>query len=333
MTSLGCASPRVGLLGNPSDGYGGRVVSFAFADFFAQVVAEDAGELELGPTDAVRSLGDPAQAILAPDPRRAGDGAALLLAALRRFVAHAGVAPQDPRCRMRMTFVSDIPRQVGLSGSSAIIIAALRALGDRFAHPIDPYALAMLAWAAETTELGITAGPQDRVIQAYGGLLHMDFRTCEPAGVRVLDPGLLPPLFVAFDPRPGRDSGAVHADVRGRWLRGDPEVRRAMDEFAELADQGLDCLLRGDRAGLGACMTRNFALRSQLFRLTPRECELVEIGRAAGAAVKFAGSGGAVVGTIDADDHYMRLCAAYGARGYRMLRPTPAPGLAQEQCR
>ena len=68
-----------------------------------------------------------------------------------------------------------------------------------------PCLLAAMALATEVHELGITAGPMDRGVQARGGLLAMDF--AEGAGEpTVLDPACLPPLFLAFDPRGGEHS-------------------------------------------------------------------------------------------------------------------------------
>src|SRR5207248_715772 len=70
---------------------------------------------------------------------------------------------------------SDIPRQVGLAGSSAIIVATLRCLMDFYEVPIPLEVQPSLALAVETEELGITAGLQDRVIQVFEGLVFMDF--------------------------------------------------------------------------------------------------------------------------------------------------------------
>ena len=52
----------------------------------------------------------------------------------------------------------------------------------RGAPDTDPFEreLALLAWEAETEELGIEAGPQDRVAQAHGGLLDMDVLQLSP---------------------------------------------------------------------------------------------------------------------------------------------------------
>lgn len=65
----------------------------------------------------------------------------------------------------------------------------------------------------EKVELGISAGLQDRVIQTYGGVVHMDFSmeaTAAAAGdaaaglepvspYHPLDPTLLPDLYLAYD--------------------------------------------------------------------------------------------------------------------------------------
>ncbi len=72
------------------------------------------------------------------------------------------------------------------------------------------------------------------VPQVYGGLLFMDFspalpgQAAAPGRYQALDPGLLPPLHLIFDASPptaGKDSGAVHSDVRQRWLAGDEQAR------------------------------------------------------------------------------------------------------------
>src|SRR5207248_8262986 len=69
---------------------------------------------------------------------------------------------------------SDIPRQVGLAGSSAIIVATLRCLMDFYEVPIPLEVQPSLALSVETEELGITAGLQDRVVQVYEGLDYLD---------------------------------------------------------------------------------------------------------------------------------------------------------------
>ena len=63
-----------------------------------------------------------------------------------------------------MRWRTSIPRGVGLGGSSAIVIAVLRALCALHGTELDPARMAELALAIETEDLAIAAGPQDRVV-------------------------------------------------------------------------------------------------------------------------------------------------------------------------
>ena len=275
---------RAGLLGNPSDVYGGKAIALSVCDFAAEVwIAE---------SDELRFEADP-------------EGARLLAAALGRF-------PEARDRRLRLGFRSDIPRQVGLAGSSAIVVGALRALGAWFGVELHPAEVAERALAAEAEDLGIVAGPMDRVIQAYGGLVHMDLRAPRGAhSYRRLDPGLLPPLFVAWDPHPGEPSGVAHADVRARFTH-------------VLVDEGLVCLERRDVAGLMRLVDRNFDTRASIWKLRERDVAMVRLGRALGAAVKFCGSGGAVLGVMRDEAEFPALARAYAEAGFPCIRPTVA---------
>ena len=48
---------------------------------------------------------------------------------------------------------------------------------------------------------------------------------------------------------------------------------------------------------------------------------MVKVARAAGASAKFAGSGGAIVGTYEDDAQFERLSAALSEVGCRTLKP------------
>ncbi|GIS60015.1 MAG: hypothetical protein CM1200mP2_22400 [Planctomycetaceae bacterium] len=115
---------------------------------------------------------------LADDVRLHGyyGGVRLVKATIKVFVEYCrreGVALHDRNFAIRYT--SNIPRQVGLAGSSAIIVATLRALMEFYGIEIPREVQPSLVLSVETGELGITAGLQDRVIQVYGGVVMMDF--------------------------------------------------------------------------------------------------------------------------------------------------------------
>lgn len=328
---LAFARPRVGLLGNPSDLYGGKVVGFTFDAFetVVEAVATDGG-VELACEQARLAFPSWSALVASLDARAGKGGTELLAAAIDRFLAHAprlrDLPDDDPRVAFRLTFRTDVPRQAGLSGSSAIVIATLRLLSHRFEAECTPFELSELALAAEREVLGFAAGPQDRVVQAYGGLLAMDFTgPRRPGAYRRLDPVLLPPLLVVWSDEPGMSSADVHHDVLERWQAGDPEVLRVMAQFPARVDRGLAALEAGDLGALADAIDENFDTRASLFPIEERDRRMIELGRAAGAATKFCGSGGAVLAVPRDPRGIDELEAAYRGTGLRTLRPRVGP--------
>lgn len=327
----GIAHSRAGLLGNPSDGYGGKAIALLVRNFRAEVTIEPADQFALRPgsSDLLEfpSLRE-ARARFAASGYE--DGMRLLRAAIARFTGHwqgfAGLAGDDPRLGMSVRYETSIPRQVGLAGSSAIVIAALRALMAWFDVSIEPAVLAELALAAELEDLGIAAGAMDRVVQSYGGLVAMDL--AEPrsaASYRRLDPELLPPLFLAWDRRGGERSGVEHGNLRARWLAGDPEVLGVIERLRALVDRGVECLAAGDRATLRELMAENFALRTQIFHVSDVDREMVALAKSHGAPAKLCGSGGAVLGATAESGELAALERTYENAGFGFLRPDVGP--------
>ncbi len=331
------AHARVGLLGNPSDGYGGKAIALALGNFRARVHLTPAERFELipGASDGV-TFADARAAVADFAATGCDDGLRLLRAALHRFSGYAHaferLQPDDPRLRFRMAYETDIPRQVGLAGSSAIVVAALRGLAEWFDVAIPPVDLAELALAAELEDLGIAAGAMDRVIQAHEGLLCMDL--AEPRGpgsYEHLDPAALPPLFVAWDLRGGQASGRAHGTLRARWLAGDPEVLATIQAFRALVDEGVACLRDGDHARFRALLNENFEMRTRIFAVSDRDRALVAVAAGMGGAAKLCGSGGAVVGMAPPGEAARGLAdleRRYREAGFGFLRPQPVPARA-----
>ena len=330
-SQLAFARPRVGLLGNPSDLYGGKVLAFTF-DAFETVVQLTPQKRGVRFVCAKGGLeySDWGALLEGLDARAGHGGHKLLAAAFDRFLAHTPslreLAPDDPRCAFEVTFRTDIPRMAGLSGSSAIIIAALRLWCCWFQVELSPFELSELALAAETEVLGFVAGPQDRVVQAYGGLLAMDFTVPRsPDSYQRLDSVLLPEMLVIWDTQPGVSSARVHHDVYERWSAGDARVRSAMARFGEIYERGLEALRGGDRRGLADAIDENYDLRASLFPIEERDRRMIAIGRRAGAAVKSCGSGGAVLAMPRDPAGLAELEAAYRSEGLQTLRPRVGP--------
>ncbi|KAA8548159.1 hypothetical protein F0562_004580 [Nyssa sinensis] len=202
-----------------------------------------------------------------------------------------------------LSYDTNIPRQTGLSGSSAIVCAALNCLLDfyKVRHLVKVEVRPNLVLSAEK-ELGIVAGLQDRVAQVYGGLVYMDFskKYMDELGHGIytpMDTSLLPPLHLIYAENPS-DSGKVHSTVRQRWLDSDEFIISSMEEVANVALEGRTALLEKDYAKLAGLMNHNFDLRRLMFGedvLGALNIKMVELARQVGAASKFTGSGGAVV--------------------------------------
>ena len=324
---------RAGLLGNPSDMYGGKAISFLIRDFSARVRLWESPNLtfRLHPEHDRVEFADLSD--LVDSIRRHGyyGMQRLLFATCRRFADFA----QDRGLRLRranftLEYETDIPRQSGMGGSSAIIIAALRCLLRFHRVPpraLSPAALAELALSVETEELGIAAGLQDRVVQCYGGLTYMDFSGARPHYAR-LNSRSLPRFALAYltqEQLGTRESGSVHAPVRYRWEQRDREVRGAIRSLARCAEQGREALQARDWRRLGRLMNRNFDLRRRLFgdeALGEHNTALVELARAAGFPAKLSGSGGAALVLLDRAEAMGVLEEKYAARGYRVAAIT-----------
>jgi glucuronokinase len=295
----GWAPARAALAGNPSDAYGGAVLAVTLPGWSAQARAV--------PTDRLRVT--PANTLVEASVRRFA----------RDFVPGA--------LQTEVRWESSIPRDVGLAGSSALVIATLRALADLGEVDFEPTSLAALALAVEVDDLGIAAGLQDRVAQAFGGLVFMDF---DAQAYERLDSGLLPPRLIAWLPEAAGHSGPVHDSLARRHAADEPLVLQTMESLAATARSSRAALVEGDLEGFGRCVDETFDLRARMLTLDPRCVEMVEVARRCGASANYTGSGGAIVavspdlGRLEAAEHELR---SVGGQTALIRRPgAPRPG-------
>ena len=322
------AYARAGLVGNPSDGYFGKTIAFIIRNFRATVRLWESPHFEIVPTHGDLAQFDSVNAFL-KDQRLHGyyGGMRLVKATIKRFHDHCfknGI--ELPDRSYTVSFETDIPRLVGLAGSSAIVVAMIRAMMHFHNVKVPDEQLPSLAWGVEREELGINCGMQDRVIQTYEGIVFMDFdrRLMESQGHGVyqpLRPERMPPLYVAYDPARAEISDVPHRNLRSLFNRGDPTVLGAMQKFRDLTDRGRAALLAGNWDGLGAAMNENFDLRRSIMNIAPENLRMVEVARATGASAKFAGSGGAICGLYRDGRHYQQLVDALATLRCIVLRP------------
>jgi glucuronokinase len=325
------AYARAALVGNPSDGYEGKTISLIVRNFWAEVVLYewDSVDILLTEEDRARfgSVHD-----LARDVALHGyyGGIRLIKATIKRFVdycAATGAALHGQNFSIR--YHTTIPRQVGLAGSSAIITATLRCLMEFYDVAIPVEVQPSLVLSVERDELGVAAGLQDRVAQAYEGLVYMDFGREHERIVHglpcyayePLDPALLPPLYVAYHRGFSEPTEVFHADARARFHRGDPQVIDGMRRVAELAAAARDALGTRDVHRLAALIDANFDVRRAVFTLPAWQVQMVNVARACGGSANVAGSGGAIVGTYENGATLDALRPALGAIGCDVITP------------
>ena len=324
------AYSRVGLMGNPSDGYGGKTISLILKNFAADVVLYEWEDLEiLGSLEdqcRFESMND-----LVEDVKLHGyyGGIRLVKATIKKFAEYCErhqIAVHDRNFSIR--YDSDIPRQVGLGGSSAIIVATLRCLMEFSGVSIPLEVQPSLALSVETEELGIVAGLQDRAIQVYEGLLYMDFSeesTRDMEGFSCgryapLEVGKLPFVYVAYSELAGEPTEVFHNDVRERFDRGEPSVVSAMREFSRFTDEAKEALDSGDGVMFGKLMDQNFDKRKEICQLPRGQVDMIEAARSCGATAKFAGSGGAIVGTYQDADAFLAIQNCLNELGCRVIQ-------------
>ncbi len=322
------APGRCGLVGNPTDMYGGSVLSCSTREraFCTLEPGGDATTITVsGRTQTVCSRDD-----LAFQP---GD----YLNVARAALTSLGVDPAQA-APFRLQAGTEIPMQAGLAGSTAILACIVGCLLAHGGQKLNPYETAELVRRTEYDALGIVCGFQDHYMAVFGGLNFMDFRgkrsdqapngetplaTIEPLSAHITD---LPLVLAHTGVR--HHSGSVHTSPRERWLRGEPAAVDGYLEVAQLARTAKRALLGQDWDALARAMTRNHAVVRDLGGSGEANERLIDAALGSGAlAAKLAGAGGG--GTILALtlDPARTVAALETAGAEAILFPKPGPGL------
>ena len=322
------AYARAGLLGNPSDGYYGKTISFLVRNFRARVLLYPSARLEIRASKADMPVFESLDDLYATTRWRGYYGGIRIIQALIvRFMDYCrdnGIMLENRN--FTIEYESTIPLRLGMGGSSSIITAALRALCQYFQVAIPLPVQANLVLETETRELGVPAGLQDRVIQVYEGLVYMDFakELMDLQGhgnYERLDPRLLPSVYMAYRTSLSEGTEVFHNNVRERWRQGDPEVVEAMKTWAGFAEEGRSALLRRDHEKLNRLIDANFDLRGKLYKISHGNLEMIEVARAAGVTANFAGSGGAITGCYPNETTYHVLVEKMRPLGVAVVKP------------
>lgn len=333
-----CSAPgRAGIIGNPTDMYGGAVLSCSVG-LRARVTIAMAAESAPGPV--LRTGGEQCCIARQEDLQPRGDAFDLA----RAVVDYLHAADRaEPPLACQVDYESEIPLRSGMAGSTALVVALLQAFLVWRGERTNPYRLAERARYVELNNLKVVCGYQDAYMCAFGGLNYMDFRgkqfyrqaeaelfaTVEPLATYVPD---LP--FVLGFTGVQHASSAVHKPIRERWLEGEPSVVAGYRRITEIARMGKKAMLQGDWSLLGALMNENHAIQRDLGGSGESNEELIaaalEAG-APGAKLAGAGDGGTIIALWPWTDASPLEEALYTAGVSTIYRPEVSPGIMIEE--
>lgn len=322
-------SARAGLIGNPSDGYFGKTISVLVRDFNAEVKLKERSDKKIVLPHDKNEFKSIVDLFEHTSTKGFYDAGRLFKAAVAVFFEYSGNINDKG---FKITYKTNIPRMVGLAGSSAIITGTMKCLMDFYNVSIKPEILANLVLKAETEKLGISAGLQDRVVQAFDKLMFMDFskeafrKNNGKYGYYEELNCKLPNLYLLYNSNPS-ESGKVHSDIRSRYNSKDPSVRlpvkKAMKYFVSLTDLFRKFLLIEDYKTCMELQNENFDSRRILIgddKIGKDNLEMINLAREAGCSSKFSGSGGAVVGIYPTESAYKKLEEKVKDKPYSLVK-------------
>jgi len=328
MKIVASAPGRCGIVGNPTDMYGGSVIACSTSER-AECVIEPGGH------GVILRAGDQSLCVRSHDDLTpGGDNLDLARVAIRDLgVFEKGTGPFTLSTR------TDIPMQAGLAGSTAMLTSIVGALLSLMDRQLSRHETAELVRGIEYRSMGVVCGFQDAYMAVFGGLNYMDFRgkdsfaqqddmsplsTVEPLAVDV--PSTLP--FVLAHTGVKHHSGTVHKSPRERWRAGEAAFVDGYAEVARLAGLGKRVLLRQDWPALAEQMNRNHAIVRDLGGSGDANEAMIAAafdGGAVGAKLAGAGGGGTILAlTLDPD---RTIAALTDAGADAILRPGASPGL------
>ena len=200
---------------------------------------------------------------------------------------------------LSMLLQADAPPGSGLGTSSAIVVAAILALGRLLGVYLPAEQAAALAYQVEREDLGIVGGFQDQYAASYGGFNWMEFSA---DGVRVEPVPLSPATRYELEFKlllwytgHTRLSAGILAEQVGNYQAGRAETVAGLHRMKALAADMRQALMRGACDEFGALLDASWLAKRLLASpiTNPRIDELYAAARSAGAlGGKLLGAGG-----------------------------------------
>lgn len=328
------APGRGGIIGNPSDIYGGTVISCAISER-AEAVISDSPRLIFDIYGHFAEIARPEDLEFVPEMHYLDIAKAVWRHLRQSEFVERGLL--DPNATFHVRAQSSVPLKAGCAGSTAMLVVILAGVLKHLNVPVERHQLAELARRIERYELGVHCGYQDHYMVIFGGCNcielrdkedHGDHRDSPYATVESLTHDATKLPFILANTGVQRVSGEFHAEPRRHWENGDKRRIKGFQRIGELGRLGKKALLLGDWKWLGELMNENHTLTCELAGCGEMNEQLIKAALkhgALGAKLSGAGRGGTIV-ALHEDPNWMgeRLLEA-GAE--RLIRFFPGPGL------
>jgi len=194
---------------------------------------------------------------------------------------------------IEVEFWSGVPFGSGLGGSSALTVALLGALESRSGRDLTGIDRVDFVRDVETRVLGKPAGVQDYYPPLEGGAHIIDFLPGRTFAQRVaVDADVWNEHLTLFDSGISHSSGMNNWEVLKGRLEGNAAIAQNLDAIRRAAAEMGDALLRGDFAGMGGALEREWAARRSLAPVVSTP----SLERAIAAALAAAAWGGKACG-------------------------------------
>ncbi len=317
------APARAGVIGNPTDGYGGSLVSCTLdCRAYARISPSDKLELRFGGQELV----------IRGEADLRLDGGYFDIA--RSVIRYLRLTDR----KFRLEGESEVPYRSGLAGSTAMLAATFGAVAAHVGLKVNRYQLAETIRFIELNYMDIQCGYQDQYMTVFGGLNFLDFRTkeiyreLEEEVYATVEPlgGFIQRLpLVVVHTGVQRVSGNVLRPIRERWLDGDRAVIEGYREIAQLARLGKKAILNEDWPALGKLMNRNQEIQQELGASGKANDAFIELALehgALGAKLAGAGGGGTIIALHPEPETLVAALKEHGDHRVILCRPDQ-PGL------
>jgi D-glycero-alpha-D-manno-heptose-7-phosphate kinase len=229
-----------------------------------------------------------------------------------------------PRQGLLIETDSESPAGAGISGSSALMIAATAALARFTERNLTLEQMRVIAQNVEAQIISVPTGCQDYYPALYGGVsaIHLDADGIHREAVPVMPEEIESRFVLAYTGVP-RKSGINNWEVFKAHIDGDRRVFRNFERIAEIAGAMHHALARGEWADVARLLREEWKLRRTNAPgiTTPLIDKLISVAAKHGgkaAKVCGAGGGGCAIFLVE-EGTASRVATAIGDNGGRVL--------------